>query len=98
MTLATIAEAGGLVLVLVGVITLYVQLRDRVRTRLDHEQEKRAKDIEAAEERGRRSRDDEVALLRSQRDDARRERDAALRRADEYERRYNDLIERRGNG
>lgn len=44
---------------------------------------------------GARSRDDEVNLLRSQRDDARRDRDEAQRRADLYEQRYNDLRDRR---
>lgn len=101
MNLATVAEGGGLVVVLISVVTLYVQLRDRIRTRIEKENERRAQQLEAAEERGRRSRDDEfavlrassdaqAALLRSQRDDARRDRDEAQRRVEELERRFND--------
>lgn len=106
MNLATLGEAAGLIVALVAVATLYVQLRDRVRRRVEQEQTERQALIDDAIERGKKSRDGEfaqlrasheaqTALLRSQRDDARRDRDEAQRRADEYERRYMDLRDRR---
>jgi hypothetical protein len=45
---------------------------------------------------GKTSRDDEVRQLTFERDDAKADLARAERRAEEYERRYNDLRERRG--
>lgn len=47
---------------------------------------------------GARSRDGEIALLRSQRDDARLERDQARADAERWETRYLDVRDRRGGG
>lgn len=90
MSLTQLAAVAVIVGTLVAVLTFIRGMK-----RLGQEQ--RTKNEEKRREllaEGRSSRDNEVALLRSQRDDARRERDENGRRADTFETRYNDLRDR----
>lgn len=91
MTLATVGQVAGILAALAAVITLYYLTREAARKRAEAERVER----DGIYQDGRKSRDDEVALLRSQRDDARRERDSARGESTEWERRYLDQRDRR---
>lgn len=93
---------------LVAVVTLYITTRNGVRERAEKQRAREAqlfqdgaksRDVEVAQihanaERDRQTAENEKALLRSQRDDARRDRDENGRRADRYEGLYNELRDR----
>lgn len=94
MTWATAGGIATVIAALVAVGTLYVSTRNAARERVQRESAERASLVAVARSEGAASRDDEVALLKSQLGDARRDRDRQASRADEFERRYNDLRDR----
>lgn len=93
--LTTLGTIGGLVLVVLGVVTLYLQLRDGARKRAEADRDERDALVRAAKKEGADSRNNEVALLESRLADAYHDRDEARSDAREWERRYNDLRDRR---
>lgn len=105
MNWANIGGIATVIAALVAVGTLYITTRNAARERAQRDAAERAALVARARLDGVESRDDEftqlrashdaqTALLRSQLGDARRERDRATARADDFERRYNDLRDR----
>lgn len=89
--IVTVATVGGTVVAVLTFLYLVRRYAKADATRVNQER-KQIRDDAYAE--GRASRDDEIQLLTSQRDDARHDRDQNGLRAAEFERRYNDLRDR----
>jgi hypothetical protein len=92
MNVVTVLEVGAAVVAALATVWgLVKQARSEVSRRAQQEIRERAEIAAREFSSGAMSRNDEVALLRSQRDDARRDRDEAKTEAREYRERYMDL-------
>lgn len=84
--LATVVAWAAVVASIVAAASFVRSMVRAGRTEKDRQELKRASERAAALADGRASRDDEVSLLRSQRDDARRERDVMRTERDDWRR------------
>lgn len=90
----TIESVTGAIVCLVAVATFYLGIRSSARKQTAKEATDREEIRDKAFREGAASRNPDVALLTSQRDDARRDRDLNQAQANEFARRYNDLRDR----
>lgn len=96
MTGAQLQAAAAIIGTLVVLVSFVVSMARAARRQAEREVEIKDAIHKAGVVEGKASRDDEVALLRSQLDDRSRRAESAQRRADAFEARYNDLRDRGG--
>lgn len=87
---SSLGTASAIVAAIVAVLTLVVMVRKSARETALAEARERTELTSKAYEDGQKSRNDEVALLRSQRDDARRDRDTYRSERDQARRDLSD--------
>jgi FtsZ-binding cell division protein ZapB len=92
MNVVTVLEVGAAVIAAMAAVWgLVKQARAEVSRRAQQEIRERAEIAAREFSSGAQSRNDEIALLRSQRDDARRDRDEAKAESRNWQERYMDL-------